>query len=118
MLAASLAAMLALIGGYALLPGASVFLAISVLFGFFWMLGSPFLTPLAIEADPTRRAAVLGSGAALLGCSSGPLLASLTVSEADLRGALATGAGLMLVAMAIVVGLHVTRSARGVAVRA
>jgi predicted MFS family arabinose efflux permease len=114
----SLVAMIALMGAYALLPGAMLFLAVSTAFGFLWMLASPFLTPLAIEADPTRRAAVLGSGAALLGCSSGPFLASLTVSETDLRGACAMGIALMIVAVAIVVALHATRRAHRVTLAA
>lgn len=105
----SVAGMIALMAAYALLPSAPMFLAISAVFGFLWMLASPFLTPLAIDADPTRRAAALGSGAALLGCSSGPLLASLTVTEADMRGAVAVGITLMTAAVAIIVALHVSR---------
>lgn len=108
-LSLSLVAMIALMVVYATLPSAALFLGTSTVFGFLWMLASPFLTPLAIEADPTRRAAVLGSGAALLGCSSGPFLASLMVSEADMRGAVATGVALMLVAIVIVTALHATR---------
>ena len=61
------------------LPSAAVFLAASAMFGFVWLFASPFLTPLAIEADPSRRAALLGPGASLLGCGAGPLLASFAV---------------------------------------
>ncbi len=105
----SMGAMILLLGVFAALPGASVFLAASAAFGFFWIFASPYLTPLAIEADPSRRAAMLGPGAALLGCSAGPLLASLLVSDSDVRGALALGAGLAALSMAIVAGLHLTR---------
>lgn len=75
------------------------------------MFSAPLLTPFVIEADPTRRAAVLGSGAALLGCSIGPLLASLVVSDNDVRGCALLGAGTMAAAMAIVLAVHLTRRA-------
>jgi len=101
--------MIGLLGLYAALPGAPVFLAASAAFGFLWIFASPYLTPLAIEADPSRRAAMLGPGAALLGCSAGPFLASLVVSDTDVRGCLALGAGLAALSMAIVAGLHLTR---------
>lgn len=91
------------------LPGAGVFLAASTLFGGLWIFSSPLLTPLVIEADPTRRAAAMGSGAALLGCSSGPFLASLTVSDTDVRGCAILACGLMTMAIAIVVAIHLTR---------
>ncbi|MEH3046298.1 hypothetical protein [Sphingomonas adhaesiva] len=109
MLATALAAMVALMAVYAMRPPAPLFLGVSTLFGFLWMLAAPFFTPLAIAADPTRRAAALGSGAALLGCSTGPFLASLAVGDGDMRGAVATAMTLMAAAIAIVVALHVTR---------
>jgi len=105
----SQAAMAALMLLFAWTPGRGAFLAASALFGGLWMFSSPLMTPLAIEADPTRRAAVLGSGAALLGCSAGPLLASLAVSDADVRGCAMLGCGLMAAAIAIVAAVHLTR---------
>jgi hypothetical protein len=101
--------MIAVLGLFAILPGAPVFLAASAAFGFLWIFASPYLTPLAIEADPSRRAAMLGPGAALLGCSAGPFLASLAVSDTDVRGCLVLGAGLAALSMAIIAGLHLTR---------
>ncbi|WP_165187135.1 MFS transporter [Caulobacter soli] len=91
------------------LPSAAVFLAASGVFGFVWLFASPYLTPLAIEADPSRRAALLGPGASLLGCGAGPLLASLVVSGADVRPAVWLGVGLALVTVAVVTFLHLTR---------
>ena len=67
----------------------------------------PFLAPMTIEADPSRRAAVLLGGANLLGSSLGPLMASALVTDADARGALAFGAGCLAVALVIVTGLHI-----------
>ncbi|HEX7758460.1 MAG TPA: MFS transporter [Caulobacteraceae bacterium] len=105
----AIAGAIGLLGLFATLPGAPVFLAASAAFGFLWLFAAPYLTPMAIEADPSRRAASLGSGAALLGCSAGPFLASLVVSDADVRGCLALGAGLALLTMGIIAGLHLSR---------
>ncbi len=105
----SIAGAVGLLGLFATMPGAPVFLAASAAFGFLWLFAAPYLTPMAIEADPSRRAASLGAGAALLGCSAGPFLASLVVSDADVRGCLALGAGLAVVTMGIIAGLHLSR---------
>lgn len=113
-LVGSMVGAVALLGVFATLPGAPVFLAASAAFGFLWLFAAPYLTPMAIEADPSRRAAMLGSGAALLGCSAGPFLASLVVSDADVRGALGLGAGLAALAVSIVAGLHLSRHSGGV----
>lgn len=91
-------------------PPAALFLAASALFGFVWLFASPFLTPLAIEADPSRRAALLGPGASLLGCGAGPLLASFMVTGTDVRSAVWLATGLAIVTLVIVTGLHLTRS--------
>ena len=91
------------------LPSATVFLAASAVFGFVWLFASPFLTPLAIEADPSRRAALLGPGASLLGCGAGPLLASFVVSGIDVRPAVWLGVALAVVSLVIIAGLHLTK---------
>ena len=91
------------------LPSATVFLAASAVFGFVWLFASPFLTPMAIEADPSRRAALLGPGASLLGCGAGPLLASFVVSGVDVRPAVWLGVALAVVTLVIVAGLHLTK---------
>jgi hypothetical protein len=91
------------------LPSAFVFLMASGVFGFVWLFASPFLTPLAIEADPSRRAALLGPGASLLGCGAGPLLASFIVTGADVRPAVWLGVILAVVTMMIVAGLHLAK---------
>lgn len=102
---AIIAALMLLFAG---LPGVGPFLAASALFGGLWMFAAPLLTPFTIEADPTRRAAALGSGAALLGCSAGPLWASLLVTDGDVRGCAMLGCGLMAAAIAIVLAVHLT----------
>lgn len=106
----SLAGMMTAMVALAALPGVAVFLAISGLFGFLWMFASPFYTPLVIHADPTRRAAMFGSGAALLGCAAGPFLASLLVGESDVRQCLTLGIGLLGVSLIIVILLYFVRA--------
>jgi predicted MFS family arabinose efflux permease len=69
---------------------------------------SPFLVPMTIEADPSRRAAVQSGAAQLIGGAFGPLLASRLVSDQDVHGALWLGAALMLAGLATVAWLHVT----------
>lgn len=93
---------------FAALPRQFGFLLTSGVFGFLWLFALPFLVPLVIAADPTRRAAVLIGGAQLLGGSLGPLLASFVVSDAEVRGTIALG-GLALtlaIAIALVVRLR------------
>lgn len=91
------------------LPSAPVFLAACGVFGFVWLFASPFLTPLTIEADPSRRAALLVPGVGLLGCGAGPLLASFVVTDADVRSAVWLGVLLAVATLAIIAGLHLTR---------
>ena len=111
-LSLSIVALMGVTGALAWLPGPVAFLACAAAFGFLWLFSTPFLAALAIDADPTRRAAALGSGAQLLGCSAGPLLASLVVRDGEVRGSLAIGIALGLLCLGIVVGLHLTRRRR------
>ncbi|MFT4251855.1 MAG: MFS transporter [Caulobacter sp.] len=111
-LAAGVVAAAACLLVFAALPPAPAFLTASGLFGFAWLFASPFLTPLAIEADPSRRAALLGPGASLLGCAAGPLLAALLVGEHDVRPAVWLAGALALVTLALIAGLHLTRAGK------
>ena len=104
----SIAGMIGLLALFYILPGAAVFLAASAGFGFLWIFSAPYLTPVAIEADPSRRAAMFGPGASLLGCSAGPFLASLVVSDTDVRGGLVMAMALAALTMAIIAALHLT----------
>lgn len=70
---------------------------------------NPFLMPMSIEADPSRRAAVQGGAAELLGLAAGPLLASRVVSEHDVHGALVLGGFLIVLGVFIMTMLHFTR---------
>ena len=105
----SQAAIAALMLLLAWVPGRALFLLASALFGGLWMFAAPLLVPFAIDADPTRRSASLGSGAALLGCSAGPLLASLIVDSHAVHRAAMLGCALMTGAIAIVLLVHSAR---------
>ncbi|HVY90887.1 MAG TPA: MFS transporter, partial [Hyphomonadaceae bacterium] len=94
------------IAGLATLPGPVEFLVLSGAFGFLWLFVLPFLVPMIIEADPTRRAAVLIGGAQVLGGSFGPFFASLFVTDIDARGALALGGVCLALSVIIAIGLH------------
>lgn len=85
-----------------------LFIGANALAGFVALLLSPFLVPMTIEADPSRRAAVQSGAAQLIGGAFGPLLASRLVSDRDVHGALWLGAGLLLTGLAIVAWLHFT----------
>jgi hypothetical protein len=95
--------------GFASLPGPIEFLVLSGAFGFLWLFVLPFLVPMIIEADPTRRAAVLIGGAQILGGSFGPFFASLLVTDTDARGALAFGGACLALSMLIAFVLYQAR---------
>lgn len=109
-LAVSIVLMIGTLVVFGLRPAPGLFLAAAGVFGFLWLFASPFMTPLAIEADPSRRAAMLGPGSGLLGCSAGPFLASLVVSDHDVRGAVWLGIGVAAATLALIIGLHLTRT--------
>jgi hypothetical protein len=95
--------------GLAALPGPVMFLVYAGAFGFLWLFVLPFLVPMVVQADPTRRAAVLIGGAQLLGASFGPFFASMLVTDTDSRGALMFGGGCLVVAVILAFGLHQIR---------
>jgi hypothetical protein len=92
-----------------LMPGAWLFIAASAVFGFFWLFFLPFQVLLVIEADPTRRIAVITPGAQLLGGASGPLLCSFFVTDSDARGALAVCGACFAASFVISTALHLKR---------
>ena len=90
-------------------PGpAWLFVAANATAGFAAVFLAPFLVPMTIEADPSRRAAVQGGAAQLIGGALGPALAAVTVSEANAHGALWLGGGLVVLGLAVVAWLHLT----------
>jgi hypothetical protein len=94
------------VAGFAMLPGSATFLLLSGVFGFLWLFVLPFLVPMVIAADPTRRAALLIGGIELLGGSLGPIMASTVVTDTDVRGALAFGAVAVVLSVVVTVALR------------
>lgn len=106
-----------------LVPGALAFMCVWALYsqplpawgfvldtgaaGFLYMLMMPFLVPMAIEADPSRRAALFSGGVQVLGGALGPLLSSFVVGGHGVRAALLLGATLIASGVAVMAGLHV-----------
>jgi predicted MFS family arabinose efflux permease len=88
-----------------------LFIGANAVAGFTGLLLSPFLVPMTIEADPSRRAAVQSGAAQLIGGAVGPLLASRLVSDQDVHGTLWLGAAMLLAGLGIVAWLHVTHRA-------
>lgn len=86
---------------------AAAFIAANALSGFALLFVGPFLVPMTIEADPTRRAAMQSGAVQVLAGALGPLMASFVVGARDVHGALVLGAGLVLSGLAVIAGLHV-----------
>jgi hypothetical protein len=87
-------------------PSAVLFLVDAAIFGFIWIFILPFMVPMLIEADPSRRSAVLTSGVGLLGGSLGPTMAAMLISPENTRGALWLGAGCLVVCFLIATALR------------
>jgi MFS family permease len=71
-----------------------MFILANSLAGLVGLLLGPFLVPMTIDADPSRRAAMQSGAAQLLGGALGPLLASQVVGDRDVHGVLWLAAGL------------------------
>jgi predicted MFS family arabinose efflux permease len=95
-------------GVYGFTHQAWLFVATTTLAGVTTLLISPFLTPMIIEADPTRRAGMQSAGAQILGGAAGPLAAAFLVSDADVRGVLVLGAAALVLGFAMIFAIHVS----------
>jgi hypothetical protein len=90
-----------------------LFVADNVLSGVVSLLLAPFIAPMTIQADPSRRAAMQSGAAQLLGGAVGPLLSSLVVGDTDVRGVLWLGGALAVAGLAIIAWLHFTAEGHG-----
>jgi DHA1 family inner membrane transport protein len=77
-------------------PHDVAFLGAVMLHGFIWTIGLTFFVPLLIRVDPTRRGAMLLSGAELLGGSAGPQITGWFATETRLTPVLVSAAFLTL----------------------
>ncbi|HEX3701298.1 MAG TPA: hypothetical protein VHV27_11565 [Phenylobacterium sp.] len=97
---------------YAVQAPAWLFLAMTGLSGLAAFVAGPFLLPMTVEADPSRRAAMQSGTVQLLAGAFGPLLAAFVVSDRNVHGVLVLGVALQAVGLAVATGLHrLTRSA-------
>ena len=93
-------------GVYAMHPPAWLFVAMTGLSGLAAFVAGPFLVPMTVEADPSRRAAMQSGAVQLLAGAFGPLLASLMVSDRNVHGVLILGVALQAVGLAVATTLH------------
>ncbi|MBV8681981.1 MAG: hypothetical protein JO111_03840 [Caulobacteraceae bacterium] len=85
-----------------------LFVADNVFSGVVSLVLAPFIAPMTIAADRSRRAAVQTGAAQLLGGAVGPLLSSLIIGDGPVRGVLWLGSGLVLAGLAMIVWLRFT----------
>jgi hypothetical protein len=100
-------------GVYAIHAPAWLFIAMAGLSGVATFVAGPFLVPMTVEADPSRRAAMQSGAVQLLAGAFGPLLAALVVSDRNIHGVLILGVVLQGAGLAIATALH--RTTRGAA---
>ena len=89
-------------------PPGWIFIAANAVAGFVSVLFAPFLVPMAIEADPTRRAAVQSGGAQVLAGALGPFIASFVVADNDVHGSVMLGSIVVIIGLALIAALHFT----------
>lgn len=92
---------------FTLHPPAWLFLLANGTAGFVIVLIGPFLVPMLIEADSTRRTAMQSGPVQLLAGALGPLLASFVVDEREVFGVIVLGAALIIGGLALMTFLHV-----------
>lgn len=76
--------------------------------GFFSVFVAPFLVPMTIEADPSRRAALQSAGAQLLAGALGPFVSAQVVSDRNVHGVLSLGAAFLVAGLSIIIGLRIS----------
>jgi hypothetical protein len=91
---------------YAAHAPAWLFITMTGLSGLAAFVAGPFLVPMSIEADPSRRAAMQSGAVQLLAGALGPLLASLAVRDQEVRGVLLMGVALQAIGLTIATVLH------------
>ncbi|HEX3365301.1 MFS transporter [Phenylobacterium sp.] len=91
---------------YAVHAPAWLFVAMTGLAGMAAFVAGPFLVPMTVEADPSRRAAMQSGAVQLLAGAFGPLLASFAVTNQNVHGVLILGVALQGAGLAIAVMLH------------
>jgi hypothetical protein len=91
---------------YAVHSPAWLFIAMTGVSGLAMFVAGPFLVPMTIDADPSRRAAMQSGAVQLLAGAFGPLLSSLAVTDKNLHGALVLAVVLQATGLAVATTLH------------
>lgn len=100
-----------LVWGFYLLPSTTwPFVAMTAFSGVAAMFVPPYLLPMLIQADPTRRAALQASGAQLFSGALGPFVAAWAVEVAGMRGMILASSGLLVAGLGVIAALRFTRS--------
>jgi hypothetical protein len=87
-------------------PPGWAFIAANAAGGLMGIFMSPFLVPMTIEADPSRRAAVQSGGTQVLAGALGPFATSFVVADGDVNGAIFLGAVGLVVGLAMIAMLR------------
>jgi hypothetical protein len=93
-------------------PAGWVFITANAATGLVSILIAAFLVPMTIEADPSRRAAVLSGSTQVLAGALGPFAASVVVADDDAHGAILLGTVTLLIGLALIAALHFTSRAK------
>jgi hypothetical protein len=93
-------------------PSEWLFYLDAAAFGFIWLFILPIQVPMLIQADPSRRSAMLNSGVSLLGGSVGPSIAAELITQEDMLPALWFAAGCLIVCILIATALRLMVRAR------
>lgn len=96
-------------------PPAWAFVAANAAGGLMGLFMSPFLVPMTIEADPSRRAAILSGGAQVMAGALGPFATSFVVGDNDVHGAIYLGLVGLFVGILLIAVLHFTTSHSAIA---
>jgi hypothetical protein len=89
-------------------PAAWLFIGANMASGLMALFLGPFIVPMTIDADPSRRAGMQSGAAQLFGGALGPLLAAFVVGDRDVHGVLWLGVALLFVGTAGVAWLRFT----------
>jgi hypothetical protein len=89
-------------------PPGWAFITANAIGGLIGLFMSPFLIPMTIEADPSRRAAVQSGGTQVLAGALGPFATSFVVGDSDVHGAIYLGSAGLVAGLAMIAVLHFT----------
>lgn len=90
-------------------PAPEIFFVLVAGFGALWIFITPYLTPLSIQHDPTRRTAQLVPAAVVIGSGAGPLVAAAFATESDASQVLRLCAVFATASVALILLLNIIK---------